>query len=573
MNNTVKRKFNALLQGIGNRPSTETSEPDPFHVDPASSPTPASQHSSPRTSTTMAPTDAASLDLHKKRRVAGPTSTPTKYSAHLQPTTPMRSSPASIRSVPPTTTISNVTLRKWTPGGASSSPAADARDGTPPPPKYCPGDRDQLLRRLATFQELTDWTPKPDRVSEVEWAKRGWACLGKERVRCALCAAELAVRVNLKEVDGKEIAVMIASEIAESVVDKYAELIVEAHVEDCLWRKRGCDGMSSPHQYPPITHLQDTNHPGVTDSLLRLPLPNPKLALQSLRQRYDELCSRAPFLPGESSLRLPPTLNLDTIITYLPPTFFTSPPPAASTTTTQSDPKINRPALALSLLGWQSLTHPLLGHPVPNSASCHTCLRRLGLWMFSPRESADGAPLPAPMDHLDALREHRFFCPWKNAAAQRNPGKTATTTTTTTTGGEKEMAAWEVLVVGLRNEAFIRDKVAGTPQKAGGVHGRSKSSVPPGRGDSTGARAGGVPKTPERPTTVSGPAPSGGLGGGEERDGGEGVEEDGEEARRKKDVDMMSRLKRVKSLFNTKGGKLKRMGSRPGTAHSSVGPE
>ncbi len=246
MNNTVKRKFNALLQGIGTRPSTENSDPDPFLVDPASSPAPApaSQSSSPQSSRTMAPTDST-LDLHKKRRVAGPTSTPTKYSAHLQPSTPMRSSPASIRSVPPTTTISNVTLRKWTPGGAGSSPAADARDGAPPPPKYCPGDRDQLLRRLATFQELTDWTPKPDRVSEVEWAKRGWVCLGKERVRCALCAAELAVRVNLKEVDGKEIAVLIASEIAESVVDKYAELIVEAHAEDCLWRKRGCDGMSS----------------------------------------------------------------------------------------------------------------------------------------------------------------------------------------------------------------------------------------------------------------------------------------------------------------------------------------
>ncbi|KAK3902192.1 Rsm1-like-domain-containing protein [Staphylotrichum tortipilum] len=227
------------------------------------------------------------------------------------------------------------------------------------------------------------------------------------------------------------------------------------------------------------------------------------------------------------------------------------------------------PALALSLLGWQSLTHPLLGHSVPNSASCHTCLRRLGLWMFSPREAPDGARLvPPPMDHLDALREHRFFCPWKNPAVQRNPGSA--------TGKlEREMAAWEVLVVGLRNEAFIREKVAGTgtPGQKGTAHGRSKSSVPPGRGNSTtGGRPGAVPKTPERPTTVSGPAPARGLGGEEEGDGEEGVE-DGEEARRKKDVDMMSRLRRVKSLFNTKGGKLKRMGSRPGTSHSSVGPE
>lgn len=61
-------------------------------------------------------------------------------------------------------------------------------------------------------------------------------------MRCALCGRELVVRVNKKEVDGKEVAVLIASEVAESVVDTYVGLIGEAHAEDCLWRKRGCDG-------------------------------------------------------------------------------------------------------------------------------------------------------------------------------------------------------------------------------------------------------------------------------------------------------------------------------------------
>ncbi len=247
MNNTVKRKFNALLQGIGNRPSDNDHSAADSTASLASYPTdhPASSPASQRSSLDLTRRTMASdstHDLHKKRRVGGPAATPTKYTA-LQQTTPMRSSPASIRSVPPSTTISNVTLRKWTPGTGSSAP--DARDGQPPPPKYCPGDRDQLLRRLATFQELTDWTPKPDRVSEVEWAKRGWVCQGKERVRCTLCARDLVVKVNRKEVDGKELAVLIASEIAESVVDKYAELIVEAHAEDCLWRRKGCDGESA----------------------------------------------------------------------------------------------------------------------------------------------------------------------------------------------------------------------------------------------------------------------------------------------------------------------------------------
>lgn len=31
-------------------------------------------------------------------------------------------------------------------------------------------------------------------------------------------------------------------DVEEQVVDKYAELIVTGHAEDCLWRARGCDG-------------------------------------------------------------------------------------------------------------------------------------------------------------------------------------------------------------------------------------------------------------------------------------------------------------------------------------------
>ena len=27
-------------------------------------------------------------------------------------------------------------------------------------------------------------------------------------------------------------------------MDKYCELMVASHQQDCLWRKRGCDGMS-----------------------------------------------------------------------------------------------------------------------------------------------------------------------------------------------------------------------------------------------------------------------------------------------------------------------------------------
>lgn len=161
--------------------------------------------------------------------------------------------------------------------------------------------------------------------------------------------------------------------------------------------------------------------------------------------------------------------------------------------------------------------------------------------MFKSREvDADTNEIlvPAPMDHLDPLREHRFFCPWKNGAAQRNPGAAA----------KEEPAGWEVLVQVLRNESLVRMRVGTTAGVGGGGgtpvgHGRSKSSVPAvGR---------------ERPGTGSGSVAAAVEGGG----GGE------------KDKDVMSRLRRVKSLFNAKaGGRLRRL-SRPGTAGSTGGGE
>lgn len=334
------------------------------------------------------------------------------------------------------------------------------------------------------------------------------------------------------------------------------------------------------------------------DSLLRLPLPNPKLALQTLRQRYDELCERGPFLPYEFNLRLPPTLNLDTVISHLPPTFFTDPPPPSTdkanpppqdtTKTTAEPPKINRPALALALLGWQSLINTRINNaPVPNSASCHTCLRRLGLWMFKSREvdpDTGEVLVPAPMDHLDPLREHRFFCPWKNPAAQRNPGGRLLAP------GERDPAAWEVLCLVLRNEAFIRERVGGKGARGNALgpgHARSKSSAPATGISSTVSAAasmsiGGdgdvplLPKTPERRPVTAGGTPRL-VVDDDDYDETEGIGGDDEEMRRKKDQDMMSRLRRVKSLFNTKAGsklrRLSRPGSRPGTSHSAAGGE
>lgn len=531
-----KRKLNALLNGLGSRPSypTDSIPPPPSDTLPedesrpqtpppnrnstttlasASSNvrTPGSDSMAMRPSISSAPrsaTTTSDLDLLTKRRRLGlADSTPSK---ELGTKTPDGAGQ---------TTISNIVLKKW--GGNKDKDTIFK-------PKYCPADREELLKRLASFQELTDWTPKPNPVAEVQWAKRGWICQGKERVRCTLCNKELVVKLNRKEVDGKEVPVLVPSEIEEALVAKYVDLIITSHQDDCLWRKRGCD-----------------------DSLLRLPLSSRHAAILDLRARYDELCARKAFLPYEFNLRLPARLDIDTVLRYLPHEFF------ANTTTTpeQRAPAPNRVALALAMLGWQGLTNPRIG-PVPNTASCHTCLRRLGLWMFKSKEvdpDSGAVIVPAPMDYLDPLREHRFFCPWNSADAQR-----ITSSSSRRGGGvdvgddESNKPGWEVLLQVLKNEAYLRSRESPQQSRAGGS-----------------ARSGG-PQTPSS-----------------RGDGGEGHEEEDEEdekTQNAKDKERWKRLRRVKSLLGGgKGGNklrksitLSRPGSsaaksRPGTSHSNGG--
>jgi hypothetical protein len=179
--NATKRKFNSLLQGLTpNRPANSTDKQTASPSTPVRPSTVRAADASP----------TASL-LEKRRRLEA---------SELQ----LSASPN--RQTQPTV-ISLSTPRK------SATTAVKTPVRNEAAAKYSPNDRTELLRRLATFQDITDWTPKPDRVNEIEWAKRGWVCQGKERVGCVLCRKELVVKLNRKEQDGKEVSVLIASEI------------------------------------------------------------------------------------------------------------------------------------------------------------------------------------------------------------------------------------------------------------------------------------------------------------------------------------------------------------------------
>jgi hypothetical protein len=161
--NATKRKFNALLNGIGTKSTTALSAKEDNNADSA--------------------LDADSQV--KKRRI-------TDFTSTAKESLDTRSPP----------TMRDKHIRSMV-GPAGSSDA----------PKYAPWDRAAFLQRLKSFSNLTDWTPKPSKVNEVEWAKRGWVCQKFERVRCCLCNVEILVKLNRKEVDGKEEPVYVAQNI------------------------------------------------------------------------------------------------------------------------------------------------------------------------------------------------------------------------------------------------------------------------------------------------------------------------------------------------------------------------
>ena len=118
-------------------------------------------------------------------------------------------------------------------------------------PYFVPWDRDAFLARLKTFQHVYLWASKPDEVNEVQWAKRGWRLLDKDTVACSGCGKQVVMKLELDEPiireNGQEDVATDEEEwrkkAQDQLVEKYAEMIVTEHGTNCLWRRRGCDGM------------------------------------------------------------------------------------------------------------------------------------------------------------------------------------------------------------------------------------------------------------------------------------------------------------------------------------------
>jgi hypothetical protein len=115
-------------------------------------------------------------------------------------------------------------------------------------PNFQPYSQEHFLERLKTFADVRKWTTKPDAISEVEWAKRGWSCDIWNTVACkGGCENRVAVKLRPKRKDasGKDLEMSedLAIDIDDALVERYKDLIVDGHSDDCLWRKRACQGM------------------------------------------------------------------------------------------------------------------------------------------------------------------------------------------------------------------------------------------------------------------------------------------------------------------------------------------
>ncbi|KAF3491322.1 uncharacterized protein GIQ15_00839 [Arthroderma uncinatum] len=275
-------------------------------------------------------------------------------------------------------------------------------------PSFVPWDRERFLERLETFRNVERWKPQPDAINEVQWAKRGWSCTDKVRVECVGgCGHSVVVKLpddidDLEEYDSEKIA--DRKEVRAQLVVKYQSLIVEGHAEKCPWRKSGCD-----------------------DSIQRLSLAKAEPALHNLRARYLNLLSVGGRLPPMETLKLPEKFDIGLTLSSLPPGALSDDVKPSDNTTETNTPKdvtpskdmensnehpsivTNKTAFTLAFFGWD-----VSGEASAGLAGCKACFRRLGLWMYIPKE--DGSA--ALYSELDIVSEHLDYCPWINSESQ-----------------------------------------------------------------------------------------------------------------------------------------------------------
>lgn len=210
-------------------------------------------------------------------------------------------------------------------------------------------------------------------------------------------------------------------------MDEYAKMLGGSHGEGCPWRNKSCDGKSAVYLW--ICHL-NANMGSAT--IQHLPLTNYENALSGLHTRYTNISKMGDKLPANDIIETPEGLDIDSVINELPQEWFKADDVSSSNNeepvtngdiqgsshsahSTQSKLRsANRTALALALLGWDATSDGAAG-----LVGCSACFRRLGLWMYKPKDNGDVTVYTS----LNVADEHMDYCPWIDKSAQSGTGR------------------------------------------------------------------------------------------------------------------------------------------------------
>ncbi|KAK4901702.1 hypothetical protein LTR27_001474 [Elasticomyces elasticus] len=270
------------------------------------------------------------------------------------------------------------------------------------PPNYSPWSHEAFLARLKTYSSVSLWHPKPEAISEVEWARRGWVCVDVNTVACkGGCEKRVVVSLLFDKTDDNADESNTGADVEDSddesmredaLVKRYQSLLVDGHSTACPWHKAGCK-----------------------DDIYHLQVVRPSIWQPELKKRYQSLRELDPVIrdvnvttiPHESANSLPPERLLADV-------------PSDLLDDTDSTSKDTARALDVALHGWrgsQDSGNDLL--------HCDACFQRVGLWMYQPgyqqsRASSDDDE--DSMATLDLLELHRDHCPWRNSETQKASG-------------------------------------------------------------------------------------------------------------------------------------------------------
>lgn len=254
-------------------------------------------------------------------------------------------------------------------------------------PNYAPWSQEQFLARLKTFSDVRKWSSKPDRVNEVEWAKRGWICEERNKVACkGGCEKRIVVHLEPRAEEEEGTSGEAGAEdetegVEDALIARYAGMTVTGHEENCLWRRSGC-----------------------RDDIHRIPLASRDKAIEDLRNRTHSMQAVQEELKSLPEPHLPNDISLAKIRNALPEA------DAADSSDT---------ALGLALCGLRGVTQFK-----QNLLCCESCFARRGLWTLKKSDETEEhfAEAEGQMT-FSPLEVHRGYCPWVNGASQHNlPG-------------------------------------------------------------------------------------------------------------------------------------------------------